>query len=43
MTDNQTIIRFMFVDKVVGKGKVNRFSVSYETQDIASRTAQSGR
>jgi len=35
VTDNQTIIRFMFVDKVVGKGKVNRFSVSYETQDIA--------
>jgi len=35
VTDNQTIIRFMFIDKVVGKGKVNRFSVSYETQDIA--------
>ena len=35
VTDNQTIIRFMFVNKVVGKGKVNRFSVSYETQDIA--------
>lgn len=36
-TDNQTTIRFQFIDKVVGKNKVNRFSISYETRDIATK------
>jgi transglutaminase-like putative cysteine protease len=32
-----TQISFDFIDQVVGKNKVNNFSVSYQTHDIASR------
>lgn len=36
-TDNQTIIGFDFINKVVGKNKANKFVVQYQTEDIASR------
>jgi len=37
VTDNQTTVRFQFVDRVVGKGKINKFTISYETGDIATK------
>lgn len=36
-TAGQTYIGFEFIDKVVGKGKINNFSISYQTRDIVSR------
>lgn len=36
-TDNQTTVRFRFVDKVVGKNKTNNFTVSYDTKDIVQK------
>ncbi len=40
-TENQTTIRFKFIDRVVGRDKVNRFSVSYQTKDIAVKNGSS--
>ncbi|MBI3954490.1 transglutaminase domain-containing protein [Candidatus Collierbacteria bacterium] len=36
-TDNLTNISFDFLAKVVGKNKINRFTVEYDTVDVASR------
>src|SRR3989344_3731670 len=36
-TSNQTTIRFQFIDRVVGKDKVNNFTVTYQTRDVASK------
>lgn len=36
-TQNLTNISFPFIHKVVGKDKVHRFSIEYDTQDIAAQ------
>lgn len=35
--ENQTTISFPFAKKVVGKDKVHRFSIEYDTEDIVNR------
>ncbi len=33
--ENQTVISFPFAKKIVGKDKIHRFSIEYDTEDIA--------
>ena len=39
-TDNLTNINFDFLNKVVGKDKVNQFSIQYDSSDIANKHGQ---
>ncbi len=36
-TQNQTTISFQFMDRVVGKDKINNFFVSFDTDDVATK------